>query len=118
MNKSTLVTAYVNIRERIKEHRKVLKELRNEEKRIQRELTDYINQTEEGGIRIDDSTVITVEQKGKNVIRSKTAYKEYLTQLCYDRGVVEEDDFVKSIIIGRIESVVQQPKLRILKNKN
>lgn len=111
-----LVTAYVTIQQQIKEQRKVLKALRIEEKHIQRELTDYINQTDGEGIRIDDNTVITVEQRNKNVSRSKSAYKEYLSRLCYDRGL-PTDDFVKEILVGRIETTIQQPKLRIIKSR-
>ena len=111
-----LVTAYVALQERIKEQRKILAAMKEEEKRIQRELTDCINQTEDGGIRIDECTVLVVEQKDKKVNRSKKAYREYLARLCYDRGLPEEE-MVTEIINGKVETTVQQPKLKIIKNK-
>lgn len=115
MGSKQLVTAYLTIRERIKEQRRVMAELREREKEIQLELTDYLNQNEEEGIRIDDNTIITLEQKEKKIGRGKKAYKEYLLQICSERGL-EDDMFVDAILMGKTETTIQQAKLKVVKS--
>jgi hypothetical protein len=109
-----LVTAYLMIQEKIKDQRKILHELKDEEKKIMNELRDYLNQTEEVGIRIDENTVITLTHNDKKINRTSKAYKAYLTDLCNERGL-PDNEFVNAILNGKIETIVQQQKLKIIK---
>lgn len=88
--------------------------MREQEKQLQIELTDYLNQSEEEGIRIDEKTIITLEQKDKKLGRNKKAYREYLVGLCSERGI-PDDTFVDYIINGKTETTIQQSKLKIVK---
>lgn len=91
--------------------------MREQEKQLQLELTDYLNQTDEEGIRVDDNTTITLEQKDKKIGRGKKAYREYLVDLCSERGM-QDEMFVDAILSGKTETTVQQSKLRLIKTKN
>jgi hypothetical protein len=79
-------------------------------------LTEYLNQTDEEGIRIDEDTIITLEQKNKKIGRGKKAYREYLVDLCSERGM-QDEIFVDAILSGKTETTVQQSKLKLLKTK-
>lgn len=116
MSSKQLVTAYISIQERLKDQRRVLSELRDQEKQLQKELTDYLNQTEEEGIRLDEDTVITLEQTSKKISRGKKAYREYLIELCAEKGI-PDDVFVESILSGKIDTTVQQSKIKLIKSK-
>jgi len=111
-----LVTAYMRMQQKIKDHRKIMNELREEERKIVADLRDYLNQTEEIGIRIDENTVITLTHNDKKINRTSKAYKAYLTELCNERGL-SDDQFVTAILDGKIETTVQQQKIKIMKLK-
>lgn len=111
-----LVTAYLRIKEKIKQQRKILYELKEEEKQIINELLDYLNQNDEEGIRIDENNAITLKQNCKKIHKTSKAYKDYLTKLCTDNGLPDEQ-FVNAIINGKIETTVKQQKLKIIKLK-
>lgn len=113
-----LVDQYVRITERIKEQRALLKELKLEEKEIIKEIQAYLNQSEENGIRIDDHTVITLVNTDKCVNKTAKAYKNYLHGLCSDYCADDDaNEFVSAILNGKIETTVQQQKLKIMKIK-
>lgn len=111
---SALVEAYLRIRERVKEQKRVLADLRKEEGALAKELQDYLNQTDEIGLRVDENTVITLTHNDKKINRTSKSYKSYLTDLCSQRGL-PEDEFVRAILAGKVEAVVQQPRLKIIK---
>jgi intergrase/recombinase len=111
-----IVDAYLNITEKIKDQRKILVKLREEEKVIMTELRDYLNQTDEVGLRIDENTVITLINNDKKINRNKKAYKSYLSDLCMQRGLSDEE-FVEEIMKGKVETTVQEQKLKIIKIK-
>ena len=111
-----LVSAYLTILEKIKEQKKIMMEMKEEEKRLQSELKNYLNQSEDVGIRVDDHTVITLTQNDKKINKSRKLYKEYLTELCNSRGL-PDDEFVAAIMNGKVDSTVQQQKIKIIKIK-
>lgn len=116
MGSTHIVNAYVQILDRIKEQKRVLAELKDQQKALNLELIDYMNQIDEGGIRIDENTVITLEQKEKKIGRNKKSYKDYLETLCRNNGVHDES-FIDSILSGKTETTVQQSTLKLVKTK-
>lgn len=102
--------------EKIKEQKQILKELREEENRLKADLSDYLNQTEESGILIDDHRVIKLAQSNKKINKSAKTYKTYLVDLCQERGLPDEE-FVTAILDGKVENTVQQQKIKIVKIK-
>jgi len=111
-----ITTAYLENQARIADQRKILTELRKQEKQLQIDIIDYLNQNGEEGIRIDDDTVITIKHTDKNIIRNKKAFRNYLEELCVQQGL-SNDDFIDAIIAGKVESTVHQSKLKLIKKK-
>lgn len=113
-----LVTAYLSIQARIKEQRRIMSELKAQEKIYQLELCNYINdvESETNGLRIDNETVLKIVQKDKKVPRAKKDYMLYLNELCSNRGL-DSDEFVQAIIQGKTETVIPQPRLKMVKDK-
>lgn len=117
-NPIDLVSAYLSIQEKIKDQRRVMSELKAQEKIYQLDICNYINDVESdtNGLRIDNDTVLTIVQKDKKVPRAKKDYISYLNDLCSNKGL-DADEFVKAIIQGKTETVIPQPKLKLIKNK-
>jgi replicative DNA helicase len=112
-----IVDAYLSIRGKIKEQARVLAELRQHEKELMKELRDYLNQSESTGIRIDDSSVITITSNDKKINRSKKAYKKYLLDLIESKGMYNGKSLVDEILAAKVENIVQQQRLKIIKTK-
>lgn len=118
MSNPKIIESYLNIRAKIKEQRKILSELRNAENEIAKEIQDYLNQTEERGIRIDQTTSITLASNEKKINRNQQAYKNKLQQLVESRGYHRDSiEFVDEIMKAKIETTVQQQRLKIIKTK-
>jgi len=111
-----LVNAYVKIIEKIKTQKAVMAELREEERLLMMEISDFLNQRDEIGLQIDENTVITLVNADKKITRPPKAYKNYLKDLCSERGLPDEE-FVDAILSGKVETTVQQQKLKIVKKK-
>jgi len=108
------INAYVMIKQRIKEQQTILKDMRNEENAIMKEIKNYLNQTGESGIRIDDDTVVSITSHEKKITWPKKEYEEKVKLLLYSRGI-EDDEFVNELL-DRTHDVVQQQKLKIVKS--
>lgn len=83
---------------------------------MEKELADAINQTDEIGIRVDEKTIITLEQKEKKIMKSKKAYQEYLKQLFSENGM-DPTLIAKAVDDGKTETTIYQPKLKIVRTK-
>jgi seryl-tRNA synthetase len=112
-----IVEAYMQLRDKIKEHQKTLSALKDEEKNLVKEIQDYLNQTDEQGIRIDETTVITLTSNDKKINRTAKAYKSRLAELCSSKGIYDDAEFVDEILKAKVETTVQQQKLKIIKSK-
>lgn len=115
MDHNHIVNAYVNIRERIKEQREIMKALKFEENRLIKELRDYLNQSETPAIRIDDNTLITMTTNQKKIVKSGRQYSTYLVGLLESVGLSNSEDLAREIINGKTETIVQQQRLKIIK---
>ncbi len=111
-----IIDAYMKLRDRIRDTSKTLQMLKTEEKLLVRDIQDYLNQREEPGIRVDEKTVLTLYVNDKKITRNAKAYKEKLTEILSKRGI-KEDDVLNDILRAKIETVVQQQKLKIVKTK-
>lgn len=109
---SELIKTYVNIREKIKEERQRMKELRDSEKLVIQELMTYLNTHDAYGLKINDKEVLTVVGNVKTVNKNANSYKKYLCEL-----LDGNDDIVSKIIDGRVETRVFEQKLKIVKDK-
>lgn len=108
------IEAYILIRQRINEQRKILTTMRKEENSIVKDIKNYLNQTGEKGIRIDNDTIISISNHEKKIIWNKKEYQEKVKSLLYSRGI-EDDDFMKELL-DKTHDVVQQQKLKIIKS--
>lgn len=117
MNAQQLITAYQAISIKIKEQQKVLAEMRKEEKLLTKELCEWLNQTETEGFKIDDKTVLVVVKVDKKISKSKKEYKAYLSELYSSSGSLTDEQFVNAVMAGKIDSVVQQQKIKFVKTK-
>lgn len=79
-------------------------------------MSDYLNQTEESGILIDEHRVIKLTQNNKKINKNAKTYKSYLVDLCQEKGL-PDDEFVTAILDGKVENTVQQQKIKIVKIK-
>ena len=111
-----IVESFMKLRDRIRETQKTLSVLKAEEKLLIKEIQDYLNQREEGGLRIDENTILTLYINDKKINRNAKAYKEKLAQILSNRGIREEE-LVNDILSAKIENVVQQQRLKIVKTK-
>ena len=117
MGSRQLVEAYMQVREKIKEHKKTMDVLKEEEKSLVKEIRDYLNQTDELGIRIDESTVITLVNNDKKINRKAKAYKTKLLEICTSKGIYDDSTFVDEILKAKVDTVVHQQSLKIIKTK-
>lgn len=107
-----LIKAYADIREKIKEERKRMHDLRVSEKNVVQELVSYLNTHDAYGLKISEKEVLTVVGNVKTVNKSKNSYRDYLKEL-----MDGNEDIVSKIIDGRVETRVFEQKLKIIKDK-
>lgn len=116
MSQQTLMS-YVTVREKIKAQNESLRQLRAEEKLLQKEIQAYLNQTDDAGIRLDSSTIITLASNSKRINKSGKAYKESLQTILRNRGLSNVDKLVEDIVNAKIDNTIKHQHLRILKIK-
>ncbi len=100
------------LKRKIAEQRATLNQLRSEEKALMKEIQNYLNQTEENGIKLDDDTVITVSSNERKINRTAKQYKTALSELLAARGILDES-LTEEILKAKVEQTVQQQKLKI-----
>lgn len=116
MSTQHLITAYLAMQERLREQRKIIKELRCEEKKIEQMLCDCINQNDENdGIRIDDTRVIKVINKEKKIMCKKKEWVDRMVQLYSEMYDMTPEDFIDAILRSKIDMTVKEQKLKIVK---
>ncbi len=106
------VEALMVLKRKIAEQRATLNQLRSEEKALMKEIQNYLNQTEENGIKLDDDTVITVSSNERKINRTAKQYKTALSELLAARGILDES-LTEEILKAKVEQTVQQQKLKI-----
>lgn len=115
MNRN-MIDNYLQLRARIVEQRKVMKALKAEEKLIITDIQDYLNQTDDIGIKLDDTKVLTLIVDEKKINRTKKEYQNKIHDLLMEKGI-RDDEFEKRILAAKIENTVQQQKLKIIKSR-
>lgn len=109
------IAAFTRIKEQIKEQKKILAELRAQEIELMKNIESFLNETGETGLRVDDSTIITLSQHDKKINKNKKNYEHHVQQLLYSKGI-SDDQFLKQLL-DKTENIVQHQKLVVKKNK-
>jgi hypothetical protein len=91
-------------------------QLREQEKAISKEIQDYLNQIDESPIIIDGNTILTQRRTVKKINKNSKAYQTFLEELCQDK-TIKDSDFISAVIGGKVETTIQQQKLKLVKFK-
>lgn len=105
----------VATKERMKEHKSVLLNLRKHEKCLVKDIQSYLNEKGDTGIRLDPNTYITIQNKEKKLPMTKKEYRSYVEQILYDRGIDSEE--LVNRILDKTSNIVQEQSLKINKTK-
>ena len=103
---------YVQLKNKITLAQKEIALMRKEEKQMQKEIQDYLNQQEETGIRVDEKTVITLLDSEKKISRNPSTYKEKVKEMLRSRGI-EDEQFVDELLSAKTQHVIQQQRLKV-----
>jgi hypothetical protein len=109
------VESYMEIKNKIKAHQDVLSQLRKEEKVLAKEIRDYMNQHDEEGLKVDDC-IISLNRTEKKIVVPPKQYKNKVGDLLKSRGI-SSDSLVEDILNAKVDQVVQEQKLRLLRPK-
>lgn len=80
-----------------------------------KEIQSYLNERNEQGIRVNDSTYITLASHEKKINLSKKDHEQRVRDMLYSRGI-EDDNFALQIL-NKTSDVVQEQKIKINKDK-
>jgi hypothetical protein len=91
-----------------------MKELRENEKRIIKDIQSYLNERNEQGIRVDHNTYITLSSHEKKINMSKKDYERRVREMLYSKYGIEDETFTNQLL-NKTSDVVQQQKIKINK---
>ncbi len=112
---NTTINALIQTKAKIKEYQVMVSELRKHEKNLVKDIQSYLNERNEQGIRVDDSTYITLASHEKKINLSKKDHEQRVRDMLYSRGIEDEDFTLK--LLNKTSDVVQEQKIRINKEK-
>lgn len=107
------IDAFIFLKHKIDVQSKELAKMRKEEKKLIKEIQQYLNETGEEGIRVDGA-VITLTINEKKITVSQKRYKNKLEALLKARGIFQEN-LVEDILRAKIEDTIQEQKLKMSK---
>jgi predicted subunit of tRNA(5-methylaminomethyl-2-thiouridylate) methyltransferase len=105
------VDALMRIEERISENKAATKQLTVEKQELVKNIKSYLDQQGETGLRINESTYISVMNQQKKITQSKTDYEQKVRDLLYSRGI--DDDVFTKELLNRTTEVVQHQKIKV-----
>lgn len=105
--------AYQQIRRRISEQQTVMKELKKEEKDLEKEIREYLVSRDQNTIRLDDESVINLVEKPKKINKTNAQYIEYVKQLLVSRGIDDEDFTLQ--LLDKTRDVIRHQHVKIKK---
>lgn len=111
-----IINALITIKSRIKEQRKLLTDLRKQEIKLNKEIQTYLVETGQQGIRLDNKTVIKLEDCEKKLIMSKKDYKIHVEQLLFDYGIESSNDLIARLL-DKTSDIIQEQRLKFVKEK-
>jgi len=96
------------VRERMGHVKKAILEQRKVEKEIKREIQNYLVETMQEGIRLDDHTYLKLEKKDRKIALGKKNYESKIKDLLASKGITDEG-FIKALL-NKTKDVVQTQK--------
>ncbi len=109
------INALIQTKAKIKEYQVIVNGLRKQEKELVKEIQSYLNERNEQGIRVDDSTYITLASHEKKINLNKKDHYQRARDLLYSRGIDDEDFMIQ--LLNKTSDVVQEQKIKINKEK-
>lgn len=109
------INALIQTKAKIKEYQVIVNGLRKQERELVKEIQSYLNERNEQGIRVDDSTYITMASHEKKINLSKKEHEQRVRDMLYTRGIDDEDFMVQ--LLNKTSDVVQEQKIKINKEK-
>lgn len=114
MSIQTTLHAYIQNKKKITEYQKIIKDLRNLEKNLVKEIQTYLNEKNETGIRIDETTYISMSNKDKKINLTTKDHIIQVKNLLQTKGIDDDDEFVNQIL-NKTSDIIQLQKLKITK---
>lgn len=109
------INSLIQTKAKIKEYQVIVNGLRKQERELVKEIQSYLNERNEQGIRVDDSTYITMASHEKKINLSKKEHEQRVRDMLYTRGIDDEDFMVQ--LLNKTSDVVQEQKIKINKEK-
>jgi hypothetical protein len=109
------VNALIKTKNQVKEHQKIIKGLRTQEKELVKEIQLYLNERGENGIRVDEKIHLTLANHDKKINMSKKEYEKRVQDMLYNKGI--DDEYFTSQLLNKTSNVVQEQKILISKEK-
>lgn len=105
----------LQIREKMAHYRKILHELKKEEKTCIKNIQSYLNENEETGIKIDEDVLIELNTRSRKIPMTKNEYHQYLEEILSKHENFQQLDVLIQQILDKTSDTVQEQKLNIVK---
>jgi len=107
----------LHIREQLDHHRKILNELKKEEKICIKNIKAYLNQNDEKGIKIGEDVVIELNTRVRKIPMTKSEYQQHLEDILSrpETFTTLTLDVLIQQILYKTSDTVQEQKLNIVK---
>jgi hypothetical protein len=117
MSIETTINALVTIKSQIKEQKTILESLKREENELTKQVKNFLNETEQKGIRLDEITTITLQDHEKKILMSRNNYKNHISDILFDQGIERDEDLLNKILDKTNGDVVKEQRLKFIKKK-
>jgi len=114
MSIQTTLNAFIQNKKKITEYQKIIKDLRDQEKDLVKEIQSYLNEKNETGVRIDETTYISMSNKEKKINLTAKDHLKRVKDLLETKGI-NDDEFVNQIL-NKTSDIIQLQKLKITNN--
>lgn len=105
----------MRIREDIAQYRKIIKDLKENEKICIKNIQSYLNENDEKGIKIDDDVMIEINTRSRKIPMTKNEYQQHLEEILSKTENYQSLDMLIRQILFKTSDTVQVQKLNIVK---
>lgn len=101
--------SYLDLKNREKEAKQKLQEIRNELLIISKDIQNYLLESDKTSLQINNTHYLCLQNKEKKFFLKRNEYLEKITSMLYSKGI-QDDQFISSLL-NKTTNVVQEQKL-------
>lgn len=110
-----MISALLEIKEKIKETQEIKKKLIEEERKLNKEIQSYLNEQDTQEIEIDEKTQLVLTKYKKRINLNRKDHERRVILMLHEKGIYD-DDFARSLL-DKTADIIQEQKIKINKQK-